>query len=198
MAYSFAKLSAELQCFCIRENDFNEEDIHNIKGLAELQGFAEGIVGKGSEASKNEQIRKSDISWIHDNNNSHWLFERFGDIISRVNYDHFMFDIEGIESFQFAKYSPGQHYTWHSDTAFGWDNYVRKISCVMMLDDPDTYEGGEFEIVRQGNLDDVETYKLNAGQIIFFASYMPHRCRPVISGERNALVCWVMGKRERP
>jgi predicted 2-oxoglutarate/Fe(II)-dependent dioxygenase YbiX len=79
---------------------------------------------------------------------------------------------------------------------FGWQNYQRKISAVMMLTGPDEYEGGELEVCNNGNFEDIQILKPNKGDIVFFASWMPHRVKPVTSGERKSLVMWVMGKRQ--
>jgi PKHD-type hydroxylase len=82
------------------------------------------------------------------------------------------------------------------DYEFGWKNYIRKISVVILLSDPEEYDGGEFEICLNGNLDSIESMKPKAGDVIFFASWMPHRVAPVTRGTRKSLVAWVMGKRE--
>lgn len=66
----------------------------------------------------------------------------------------------------------------------------------LMLSDPDEYKGGELEIVHTGNLDDKVSFKPNKGDMVFFASWMPHRVAPVQSGTRKSLVAWIMGERE--
>lgn len=75
------------------------------------------------------------------------------------------------------------------------NNYERKISASIMLTDPKKYEGGEFELITNGNIEEPFVVKPNKGDVIFFASWMPHRVRPVTSGVRKSLVCWVMGER---
>lgn len=194
MTFGVFKYNAPLECFAIWENGFTPEEVDQIIFLEKLSKFDKAVVG--GRKSPNQKVRDSDVAWLQPDNNSHWLFERFGSIISKVNHDHFLYDIEGFDTLQYTKYGPEQHYTWHWDVAFGWENYQRKISAVMMLSDPDEYEGGEFEICVNGNLDDLRTMKPKKGDIIFFASWMPHRVKPVISGERKSLVTWVMGKRQ--
>lgn len=195
MAYHVAKFSAPLECFAVWSNAFTDEELDKIKAIKELQDFEKGGVGdKNMPAPK--EIRDSDVSWIHLNEHSHWLFDRIGGIASRVNTDHFMYDIDGFESLQLTKYAVKQHYNWHMDLAFGWANYERKISLVLMLSDPDDYEGGEFEIVRNGKIDEPISFKPKKGDVVCFASWMPHRVAEVISGERLSLVTWVMGKRQ--
>jgi PKHD-type hydroxylase len=194
MIYKMSKYNAPLECFAIWRDGFTEEEIEKIVFLEKLQIFDKGLVSNNIEPEKD--VRDSDISWIHPDENSDWVFRRMADITTRVNYDHFLYDIDSIQAMQYTKYSVDQHYTWHWDVTFGWENFQRKISLVMLLSDPEEYEGGEFEICINGNLDDIRSFKPKKGDIIFFAAWMPHRVKPVTSGERKSLVCWVLGKRE--
>lgn len=196
MPFNIPKYSAPLECFAVWTGGFTDDEIEKITFLEQLQSFGKGRVGDDTGDAPAE-VRDSDIAWIHPDQNSNWLFDRISGITSRVNYDHFMYNIDGIEAFQYTKYGPNQHYTWHWDVGFGWQNYIRKISLVVALSDPDEYEGGEFEIVKDGNLDNITSFKPKKGDIIYFASWMPHRVKPVTSGERKTLVAWVMGERER-
>jgi PKHD-type hydroxylase len=188
------KYNAALEQFAVWRGGFTNDEVEQIKFLENLQEFTKGVVG--SSADPKLDVRDSDIQWLHKDQNSYWVFDKMSQIIAQVNYDHFMFDIDGFEAFQYTKYAIGQHYDWHWDYEFGWKNFNRKISCVMMLNDPSDYEGGEFEICNNGNLNDIKKFKAGKGDIIFFSSWMPHRVLPVTSGERKSLVCWVMGKRE--
>jgi PKHD-type hydroxylase len=195
MPYTIPKYRKPLDCFACWSNGFSEEEIEKIIFLEQLQSFERGRVGD-SEAPADDTIRNSDVAWIHHDQNSDWLFERIAGITSIVNYDHFMYNIDGIEAFQYTRYKPSQHYTWHWDKDFGWAKFERKISLSVLLSDPEEYEGGEFEICNNGNLDMLTSVKPKKGDILFFASWMPHRVKPVISGERKSLVAWVMGERE--
>lgn len=190
------KYNAELRCFAVWSGGFSEDEIEKIVFLEQLQNFDKGKVGDDPNQPAPESVRNSEVAWIFPDQNSDWLFQRISGITSRVNYDHFMYNIDGIDSFQYTKYGIDQHYTWHWDVAFGWENYQRKISLIVMLSDPDEYEGGEFEICNNGNLDEIVSIKPAKGDIVFFASWMPHRVKPVTSGERKSLVAWVMGERQ--
>jgi PKHD-type hydroxylase len=107
-----------------------------------------------------------------------------------------MYDIDGFESFQYTVYKSKdkQHYDWHVDAGNLSTPYERKISATIVLTPPEKYEGGEFEIVMDGQVASPQLLKPEAGDVIFFDSRMPHRVRPVTSGVRKSLVAWVMGK----
>lgn len=196
MPYNFRKYGVDLRCFAVWNGGFTDEEIDKIIDLEKLQTFEKGRVGQGIIAPAPAETRDSDVSWIHHDHHSDWLFDRLAGITSRVNYDHFLYNIDGIEAFQYTIYKPGGHYTWHWDTEFGYLNWERKISLTVALTDPEEYEGGEFEIVTTGNIEEPVSFKPNKGDIVYFASWMPHRVKPVISGTRKSLVGWVMGKRE--
>ena len=72
---------------------------------------------------------------------------------------------------------------------------MRKLSTTIWLNDPDEYEGGEFDIEVNGPLDSIryETLKLSKGSIVIFKSDKWHRVRPVTSGVRKSLVTWFRG-----
>jgi PKHD-type hydroxylase len=195
MSFNFFKYSAPLQCFAVWEGGFTEEEVDKIVYMESLQNFGKGQVGT-REGDTKKEVRDSDIAWIHPDEHSDWLFQRLGSITSAINHQQFMYDIEGVDVLQYTKYNINQHYTWHWDVDFGWQNFQRKISAVMMLTSPDEYEGGELEICNTGNFEDTAVLKPKKGDIVFFASWMPHRVKPVISGERKSLVMWVMGKRQ--
>ena len=107
-----------------------------------------------------------------------------------------MYDIEGFENFQYTVYrsKDKQHYDWHIDAGNTSSPFERKISASLILTDPSKYEGGEFECVMNGRVDEPFVAKGEIGDVIFFDSGMPHRVRPVTSGVRKSLVCWIMGK----
>lgn len=193
MVQRVMKYNKPLEQFAVWRGGFTDEEVDQIKFLEKLQDFQRGVIG---DNVIDTEARDSDVQWLFNDQNSNWVFERMSSIISQVNTDHFMLDIDGFENFQYTKYALNQHYDWHWDYQFGWREYVRKISCVLMLSDAEEYEGGEFEICRNGNLNQIDTFKPGKGDIVFFASWMPHRVLPVVSGERRSLVCWVMGKRE--
>ena len=52
------------------------------------------------------------------------------------------------------------------------------------------YDGGELCMFTRGET----AIKLTQGLIAAFPSFMPHRVRPVTTGERWALVCWIHGE----
>ncbi len=189
------KYNKILHQYCVVNDVFSKEEVDRIIDLEDLQKFTKGKVGPGDEGLLVENTRDSEIMWIHHDQTSSWLFQKFGNLVANVNGDFFMYDIEGFDSFQYTIYRENEHYNWHIDMGNMSNNYERKISASIILSDPSEYEGGEFQIIPSGNVDDPIIIKPNRGDVVFFASWMPHKVNPVISGVRKSLVAWVMGKR---
>lgn len=198
MPFKLQKYARRLEQYCVVNNAFTEEECDKIVDLEDLQKFQKGGVGSGgAQPQINKKARDSDIMWITPDQNSDWLFQKFGSLVSLVNYDHFMYNIDGFEAFQYTVYKSKnkQHYDWHVDVDNNSSNYVRKISASVILSDPNDYEGGEFELVPHGRVNEPFVVKPKRGEVVFFSSFMPHRVRPITSGVRKSLVCWVMGER---
>ena len=195
MSFPIQRYNVQLSLHGVWKEGFTEEEVEKIVFLEKLMDFTKGRVGAQSKQQLDTTTRDSDVSFLTPDENAHWIFERLASITPRVNYDLFLYDIEAIETIQFTRYTEGQFYDWHIDSHSVWLNYERKISGVVFLDDPDSYEGGELEIIVDGSPDRSIKIKPNKGEIAFFASWMPHRALPVTKGTRRTLVFWVQGKR---
>ena len=195
MGFPIHRYNVQLNQYGIWKEGFTEEEVEKIVFLEKLMDFTKGRVGAQSKQQLDTTTRDSDVSFLTPDENAHWIFERLANITPRVNYDLFLYDIEAIETIQFTRYTEDQFYDWHIDSHSMWLNFERKISGVVFLDDPDSYEGGELEIIVDGSPDRSIKIKPNKGEIAFFASWMPHRALPVTKGTRRTLVFWVQGKR---
>jgi PKHD-type hydroxylase len=104
------------------------------------------------------------------------------------------YEINGRESIQFAKYETNQHYNWHTDTfTLSGKDTDRKLTAVLLLNDPSEFEGGEFQV----KLYSPYTAPLQKGSIIVFPSILEHRVTPVTSGVRYSATMWFHGPRFR-
>jgi PKHD-type hydroxylase len=65
---------------------------------------------------------------------------------------------------------------------------VRKISMTLLLSPENEFEGGDLELIKEG-----QSAKIKQGQAIFFASFIRHRVKPVTRGVRKSLVMWFGG-----
>ncbi len=139
----------------------------------------------------------------------------------KANRENFLYDLTNIdgESLQYTVYGEGEYYGWHNDA--GLASYykpvsggnrghgeaqfqdfvnencekVRKLSFSLLLSDPDTYEGGNLQLMAE----DGKSYiaPRQRGTIILFDSRTQHRVQKVTSGVRKSLVGWTVGPRFR-
>jgi|DEB0MinimDraft_4_1074332.scaffolds.fasta_scaffold31456_2 PKHD-type hydroxylase len=192
---------------------FSPDQVRRIRTICE-KGEEEDAKTYGSKGL-NPKVRKNKISW-HSNEE---LFGMISPLMSEANQSSgWNIDITAIEPCQYTiYYDDNNHYHWHSDTivedamlqpgAQGvLAGTVRKVSCVIQLTDPSSYEGGEFEFLqgkeRDGDLDGDGFMKYEPfsvpqfrqlGTVLFFQSQTFHRVKPVKSGTRRSLVCWFRG-----
>ena len=143
-----------------------------------------------------KDVRKSKIAWLSDQ----YLTEQLFYSIDLCNKQNWNYDLDGCGAIQYGIYSDGGYYDWHIDVEAEIPNIngkylTRKLSTTIWLNDPDEYEGGEFDIEFEGPYADLryDTLKLPKGAIIIFPSHIWHRVRPVTSGVRKSLVTWFRG-----
>src|SRR6266850_3641632 len=160
--------------FATWENGFSESEISNVISLGEARSLADGIVGGGANAVKDEIVRKSQVSWIEHSNDTSWLYDKLAWIARNLNGQFFKFDLAGFaEQFQYTVYrNGGDHYDWHIDKGEIGGAVPRKLSLVIQLTDPSEYEGGDFEFLMGNNPTKMERRK---GLVVAFPSWVLHR-----------------------
>jgi PKHD-type hydroxylase len=197
MMYPVKKYDKFLPKFGVMTNGFTGEEVERILFLEKIMDFRSGQIGMDNGTVLKE-ARNSNIAFLPVDENTEWLYSRIAALVSRANYDLFMLDVDHLQTLQYTIYESDeqQHYDWHLDAGAMYDKYTRKISGSIALTDPDSYEGGELEIITNGRPDKSEKLKPKIGEIAFFSSEMPHKVHPVTSGIRKSLVFWVNGIRE--
>ena len=132
----------------------------------------------------------------HDDPRFEWIFDRIWKHTIICNREWFRFNINKLEYIQFAKYNSetNDHYAKHIDV-FWMNNdpiFHRKISCVVQLSDPSTYEGCDFKLWNVGEEPSKESIR-KQGTGIFIPSFVEHQAMPILSGTRYSLAAWIEG-----
>ena len=149
----------------------------------------------GADANQKEGVldtntRTSHISWIPFKKMPE-MYKDIEKIMLATNGNHFGFEgMKITELAQYTEYPKGGFYDWHVDN---YDNCnheppVRKISMTCLLSPENEFEGGDLELIKEG-----QAVKLKQGQAAFFASFIRHRVAPVTKGIRRSLVMWFGG-----
>ena len=119
--------------------------------------------------------------------------ERLIKVIRKSNIDQFDFDLrEFAESPQVASYkaSDSGHFAWHSDIGDGPMARKRKLTLVLQLSLPGSYEGGDLEILPGSKILSADRAQ---GCVSVFPSFWLHQVVPVQSGVRHSLTLWAHG-----
>ena len=148
------------------------------------------VGGRQGKSEIDTKTRTSHISWIPFTKTPE-MYKDIEKVMKTTNGNHFGFDgMQITEMAQYTEYPEGGFYDWHidSDTNFVHDPTVRKISMTLLLSPENEFEGGDLELIKEG-----QPAKLKQGHAIFFASFIRHRVTPVIRGNRKSLVMWFGG-----
>lgn len=140
-----------------------------------------------------ESIRKTEIVWVDPGTE---IFNTIYEYVTSANKNAgWNFELSGMENVQLGRYTDGGFYDYHMDT-FAPDegNFQRKLSCVVQLTDPDTYEGGDLILKTGKNETDTHTFSRKRGSVIVFPSMIYHKVTPVTSGTRFSAVAWMRGQ----
>jgi len=136
------------------------------------------------------KTRTSHISWIPFSKMPE-MYKHIEKIMLQTNGNHFGFEgMKITELAQYTEYPEGGFYDWHVDHDVNcqYEPPVRKISMTCLLSPENEFEGGDLELIKEG-----QAVKLKQGQAVFFASFIRHRVAPVTKGVRRSLVMWFGG-----
>ena len=153
-------------------------------------GISIGKPGDKKRVGIDKKYRITKVNWIPFNIGKpmYTIIERW---MLNINANHFGFDgMQISEQAQYTEYLKGGFYDWHMDSSTEMSAMptVRKISMTLLLSDPKDFKGGDLEILREG-----KQAKLKRGYAIFFASFLRHRVKPILKGNRKSLVMWFGG-----
>ena len=169
---------------------FTPEQCKMIIQAGRSEPQQQGQVGGGSGGTVDTKTRTSHISWIPFKKMVD-MYKDLEKIMKTTNGNHFGFDnMQITEPAQYTEYPEGGFYDWHidNDVNCAHEPPVRKISMTCLLSPESEFEGGDLELMSEGKV-----AKLKQGHAIFFASFLRHRVKPVIKGNRKSLVMWFGG-----
>lgn len=101
------------------------------------------------------------------------------------------YNLSTQESTQLARYKSTDeaYYDWHMDSTPPENGIQRKLSCVILLNDPSEFEGG---ILQFKGMEDQNVLN-KQGSIIVFPSFIEHKVTPVTKGVRYSAATWASG-----
>jgi len=169
---------------------FSPEDCDRIIELAQSRPLDEaGLVKNVADPA----IRRAELAWLDERPGAEWVMDRIVETVARANREAFDFALTDFaESAQVARYGAERagHFGWHSDIGAGAVAARRKLTMVVQLSEPSSYEGGILEVWPDGNVRQAAAAR---GAATIFPSFHLHRVTPVTAGERWSLTIWAHG-----
>lgn len=191
MQYMLTPYAAAVEPFVWWEGAFTEQELNTLQALA-IKADQQAQTGGSLSEEDLTRIRRSKVSWLNNSPDMAWVFEKLAHAVSSLNAQFFGFDLVGFgEPLQLTNYDQSDHgmYGWHQD--YGSKNAPsRKLSLVLQLTDPAQYEGGNLQIMTNG---EPQTMRKQRGLIVAFPAYTVHQVTPVTQGSRQSLVAWITG-----
>jgi PKHD-type hydroxylase len=169
-----------------------------IMNVAKSRPAQDAKIGVKGETAIGDH-RKSKVRFVQPND--HQLAHIFDDIWKmaiQANNNFFNFHLSKLDYLQIAEYDGNGEikgeYKKHRDVFYMNNDleYHRKLSVIIQLSDPSTYEGGEFELYGVSQHPDASEIKTQ-GAVIFFPSFIEHAALPVTKGMRYSIAGWIDG-----
>jgi PKHD-type hydroxylase len=181
------------------DDAFTSDELKKLIEQCDSMDFIRAKVGSTENSKDVEKIRKSNITWLHRNEETKWIFDKVNFMIHNINDMFYNFELNGYDSLQYTVYDGTEegHYDWHMDMFMGQQKtefLTRKLSFTMLLDGD--FEGGAFQI-NTGKEKSAITVETRPGRAILFPSFVIHRVTPILKGTRKSLVAWCTGPKFR-
>ena len=142
----------------------------------------------------NHAIRTSRVIWLPWSAEVNWIYDKLATVAYDIRQNWFPFNLSGFEEdLQLTHYTAKDngHYAAHKDMSSGRAS-VRKLSCVVLLNERSDFEGGDFEMLATSGSDKA-VRELERGTLLAFPAWELHRVTVLTKGERWSLVSWISG-----
>lgn len=174
------------QPFASYQNVFNEDECKYICSLG--WNWEDALIHNVKK--RNDDLRNSDIFWIHPREDLRWIWEKIKNHVEHANSHIWHMNLERFhEPIQLTKYEKNGHYDWHIDVGNELSSF-RKLSCVVNLTNEKDYKGGG-TLIKTGSKPHL--LPKEQGSLNIFPSYTLHKAKQITKGRRMSLVCWVGG-----
>jgi|LakMenE01Jun11ns_1017448.scaffolds.fasta_scaffold9860187_1 PKHD-type hydroxylase len=158
--------------------------------------------GRSPDLKKVFEHRRSKVFWIKsDHPTLGFIHERYWRNVSYINNNYFKAHITDLPPLQLTQYSEQYQgeYKIHMDLDWIEGNSLssepgqqRKISAIVQLSDPNSYEGGDFEFDQIPEYPPKDVVR-KQGVMTCFPSFVLHGVKPVTKGKRYSIVGWFEG-----
>lgn len=162
---------------------FTAEECRAITQLARSDKVCSGHLDGARECS---------LYWIVEADGTEWMFRRIEQAVLEWNRERGFRLGPFPNTYQLARYGPGERYDWHMDFGVG-PMSLRKISVAVELSDPREHGAGLEVFYGEGRDNNLH---LGIGEAAIFPAWVMHRALPVQATgvERWSLAVWFCGE----
>jgi PKHD-type hydroxylase len=166
------------------KNVYSKEECACILDTAKQNINAKYVDRYNSNDVKNLKVDLVETEIFKDKLNNFFNFT------NQVNEEIFGFKLFSYKprTININTYTEKQEYSFHTDSIVGMSDI--KLTAILNLS-TDSFTGGEFEVF-VGNVQRIIEID-EPGSMLIFPSFLYHRVKPVLSGERITMSCWFMG-----
>lgn len=176
----------------VLKNYFDEEEIQQLISIYNLDRLKFGTVGSGAGSGKvRDDIRMSKIMFADLTKATTPAHDKLVETVRYFNREIYNFKELYPQAWQFTQYdgSYSGFYKKHADTGASGSMKARKVSTSIQISNEDEYEGGE--LIVYPNKQDAIVAPKGLGTLTIFPSKMLHEAKPVTSGTRSSMICWL-------
>jgi PKHD-type hydroxylase len=165
------------------KNAYSKEICEEILTIAK-ENPSKNYSDRYDNSNKNVNVNTVELNVFGDKLNY------FFNLITQINEEVFGFNLfpYNPRTLNFNYYNAQQEYPFHKDSIVGMSDI--KLTAILNLS-LNSFDGGEFEVFTGGVTRIEEIDKL--GSLLVFPSFLYHRVKPVLSGERVTMSCWFSG-----
>lgn len=195
------KFNEFVPTFVCIDNLVTDEELEQIIAYCETNELESARIVNNNKDEEltivNKDVRVSSVAMVNFlKGENDWLFEKLWKITNKINQATFQYNLTGFNAVQYTVYEgENSRYDFHTDMATGKSSLEeplpRKLSFSLILNDPETFEGGNFQFYFGGP--QPETIVQKKGRLIVFPSFNVHRVTAMKSGVRKSLVWWAVG-----
>lgn len=187
--------------WCYFKSWFPADYCDRIVQSAIARPCQEAKIGTNEGIKEDNEFRRSSLWFVNQGDPElGFLFDELWKLAIRANQDWFDIHISKLDYYQVAEYDStyaGEYKTHHDIFYMNGDPYYhRKLSCVIQLSDPKSYEGGDLSFDQVTAYPNAEELR-EQGTVIFFPSFVRHAAAPVTSGKRYSVAAWFDGPKWR-
>ena len=95
MQYLLTPHTSTIESFVWWEGAFTEQELNWLQNKAK-HSEQNAQIGGGNGGVVDSKIRRSQVSWLNNSEETKWVFEKLAGVVSKMNAQYYRFDLTGF------------------------------------------------------------------------------------------------------